>query len=193
MSQLVHYGAKASAPLTKAMPRLLRGVRAVVGERKVTIVFDCGGWSPQLFAAMIKGGFDVLTYRMGHCRRINERRFIRRRAKLDGRLVDYLPHDQPVRFLRLRQVTRLCDGGHQTNVDHEPMGPARHRRARHRYGSRPRALIGAQTGHFCATLCQELWRWKTALELMDVELSGVVEGGMSGRNVQQKPVMPPAA
>jgi hypothetical protein len=50
------------------------------------------------------------------CRRIN----VRRRAKLDGRWVDYLLHDEAVRFLkgrlRLRQVTRLCDGGHQTNV-----------------------------------------------------------------------------
>jgi len=108
------------AALTKAMPRLLREVRDVVGQRKVTIVFDRGGWSPQLFAAMIKDGFDVLTCRKGRCRRINERRFIRRRAKFDGRLVDYLLHDQPVRFLkgrlRLRQVTRLCDDGHQTNV-----------------------------------------------------------------------------
>ena len=107
------------AALTKAMPHLLREVREVVGERRVTIVFDRGGWSPQLFAAMIKDGFDVLTYRKGHCRRINERRFIRRRAELDGRLVDYLLHDQAVFLkgkLRLRQVTRLCDGGHQTNV-----------------------------------------------------------------------------
>jgi transposase len=108
------------AALTKAMPRLLREVRDVVGERKVTIVFDRGGWSPQLFAMMIRDGFDVLTYRKGHCRRINERRFIRRRAKFDGRWVDYLLHDEPVRFLkgrlRLRQVTRLCEGGHQTNV-----------------------------------------------------------------------------
>jgi hypothetical protein len=106
--------------LTKAMPRLLREVRDVVGARRVTIVFDRGGWSPQLFAAMIKDGFDVLTYRKGRCRRINERRFIRRRAKLDGRWVDYLLHDEAVRFLkdrlRLRQVTRLCDGGHQTNL-----------------------------------------------------------------------------
>jgi hypothetical protein len=62
----------------------------------------------------------VLTYRKGRCRRINDRRFVRRRANLDGRSVEYLLHDQPVRFLkgrlRLRQVTRLCDGGHQTNV-----------------------------------------------------------------------------
>jgi transposase len=111
---------EADAALTKAMPRLLREVREVVGERRVTIVFDRGGFSPKLFAAMIKSGFDVLTYRKGRCRRINERRFVRRRAVLDGCSVDYLLHDEPVRFLkgklRLRQVTRLCDGGHQTTV-----------------------------------------------------------------------------
>jgi transposase len=108
------------AALTKALPRLLREVRELVGDRRVTIVFDRGGWSPKLFAAMIKDGFDVLTYRKGQSRRINERRFIQHRAEFDGRQVDYLLHDQPVRFLngklRLRQVTRLCDDGHQTQV-----------------------------------------------------------------------------
>ena len=108
------------AALTKAMPRLLCEVRRVVGERKVTIVFDRGGFSPKLFSTMIKDGFDVLTYRKGRCRRINERRFVRRRAVLDGCSVDYRLHDEPVRFLkgklRLRQITRLCDGGHQTTV-----------------------------------------------------------------------------
>ena len=109
-----------NAALTKALPRLLREVRDLVGERRVTIVFDRGGWSPKLFRTMIKDGFDLLTYRKGRCRRINERRFIRRRAELDERSVDYLLHDQPVGFLkgklRLRQVTRLCDDGHQTQV-----------------------------------------------------------------------------
>jgi len=109
-----------NAALTRALPRILRQVRDLVGERRVSIVFDRGGWSPKLFSAMIKDGFDVMTYRKGRCRRINERRFIRRRAEFDGRLVDYLLHDQPVGLLkgklRLRQVTRLCDGGHQTQV-----------------------------------------------------------------------------
>jgi transposase len=109
-----------NAALTRALPRILREVRELVGERRVTIVFDRGGWSPKLFGTMIKDGFDLITYRAGRCRRINERRFIRRRAELDGRGVDYLLHDQPVNFLkgklRLRQVTRLCDSGHQTQV-----------------------------------------------------------------------------
>lgn len=108
------------AALTKALPRLLRQVRELIGERRVTIVFDRGGWSPKLFSTMIGDGFDLMTYRKGRCRRISERRFVRRRAKLDGRWVDYLLHDQPVRLLkgnlRLRQVTRLCDTGHQTQV-----------------------------------------------------------------------------
>jgi transposase len=108
------------AALTKALPRLLGEVRELVGTRQVTVVFDRGGWSPKLFATMIKDGFHLLTYRKGRCRRINERRFIRRRAELDGHSVDYLLHDQPAGFLkgklRLRQVTRLCDDGHQTQV-----------------------------------------------------------------------------
>ena len=109
-----------NAALTQAFPHLLEQVRGVVGARRVTIVFDRGGWSPKLFHQMIQDGFDILTYRKGKARRIHERRFVRRRAKLDGRWVSYDLHDQPVRFLkgklRLRQITRLCDDGHQTQV-----------------------------------------------------------------------------
>ena len=86
----------------------------------MTIVFDRGGWSPKLFGSMIEEGFDMLTYRKGKSRLIDERRFVRRRAKLDGCWVDYDLHDQPVRFLkgklRLRQITRLCEDGHQTQI-----------------------------------------------------------------------------
>ena len=112
--------ADVNASLAKAFPELLRQVRAAIGERRVTIVFDRGGWSPKLFRSMIQQGFDVLTYRKGKGRLVNEQRFLHRRAKLDGQWVSYDLHDQPVRFLRgklrLRQVTRLCEGGHQTQV-----------------------------------------------------------------------------
>ncbi len=110
-----------NASLTKAFPNLLRQVRAAIAERRVTIVFDRGGWSPKLFRSMIEQGFDLLTYRKGKSRLIHERRFLHRRAKLDRRWVVYDLHDQPVRFLkgklRLRQITRLCeDGHHQTQI-----------------------------------------------------------------------------
>ncbi len=109
-----------NAALTRAFPPLLREVRAVIGERRATIVFDRGGWSPKLFRTMIQEGFDVLTYRKGKSRLLPERRFVHRRAKLDGHWVSYDLDDHPVRFLkgklRLRQVTRLCENGHQTQV-----------------------------------------------------------------------------
>jgi transposase len=113
--------AELDASLAKAFPELLREVRATIGERQVTIVFDRGGWSPKLFRSMIAQGFDLLTYRKGKSRRIAEQRFVYRRAKLDGRWVSYDLHDQPVRLLkgklRLRQITRLCeDGRHQTQI-----------------------------------------------------------------------------
>ena len=63
-------------------PTSLREVRDFIGEQRVTIVFDRGGWTPKLFGTMIKDGFDLLTYRKGG-RRINERRFIRPPAELD--------------------------------------------------------------------------------------------------------------
>jgi len=112
--------AQANAGMVKMLPEILGQVRQLVGERCVTIVFDRGGWSPKLFQKLIKDGFDILTYRKGKSRGINEKRFVQRRAKLDGRWVSYRLHDQNVRFLkgklRLRQVTRLSDNGHQTQV-----------------------------------------------------------------------------
>src|SRR5881409_4077277 len=71
--------AEANAGLVKMLPVVLEEVHVLVGERRITIVFDRGGWSPRLFHKMIKDGFDILTYRKGKGRRIHERRFVRRR------------------------------------------------------------------------------------------------------------------
>jgi len=112
--------AEANAGMVKMLPKVLDEVRELVGDRHVTIVFDRGGWSPKLFLKLIKAAFGILTYRKGKCRRIGEHRFKLRVAQIDGRKVEYRLHDQGVRFLggklRLRQVTRLTDDGHQTQV-----------------------------------------------------------------------------
>jgi hypothetical protein len=112
--------AEANAGLVKMLPRVTAEIRELVGERRVTVVFDRGGWSPTLFGRLLADDFDILTYRKGACRLLAERRFVRRQAVLDGRVVDYRLHDQAALFLkgrlRLRQVTRLCDDGHQTQV-----------------------------------------------------------------------------
>jgi transposase len=113
--------AEANAAMTRMLVPILEEVRNLIGpRRRVTIVFDRGGWSPKLFRKLLAMGFDILTYRKGRVRRIAEKRFLWRTAKLDGRPVKYLLHDQPVRFLRgqlrLRQVTRLTDHGKQTPI-----------------------------------------------------------------------------
>jgi len=111
--------ADANAGMTRMLMPVLREVRELLGpNRHSTVVFDRGGWSPQLFRDLLSMGFDVLTYRKGRTRHITEKRFTWHRARLEGRRVEYLLYDQPVRFLkgklRLRQVTRLTETGHQT-------------------------------------------------------------------------------
>lgn len=112
--------AEANSSMTKMLLPVLEQARELIGpNRRITIVFDRAGWSPKLFQKIMDLNFDILTYRKGRSRRIAEKRFILREAKLDGHKVQYWLHDQAVRFLkgklRLRQVTRLKDD-HQTPV-----------------------------------------------------------------------------
>lgn len=112
--------AEANAAVTKMLPRLLDEIRALVGPRRVTVVFDRSGYSPKLFRTLIGDGFDLLTYRKGPSRRVARSGFTRHEALIDGEPVSYRLADHGVRLLRgtlrLRQVTRLSDDGHQTPI-----------------------------------------------------------------------------
>jgi DNA-binding CsgD family transcriptional regulator len=113
--------ADANASMTRMLIPVLSEVRELLGPRRhSTVVFDRAGWSPEVFQDLLAMGFDILTYRKGRIRHIAEKRFTLHKAKLDGRPVEYLLNDQPVRFLkgklRLRQVTRLTETGHQTPI-----------------------------------------------------------------------------
>jgi transposase len=112
--------AEANAGLAKMLPGVLDEVRGLVGERRVTVVFDRGGYSPALFLRLITAGFDILTYRKGRVRRVPRSRFQRHEAIVDGRKVAYDLADQGVRLLggtlRLRQVTRRSADGHQAPI-----------------------------------------------------------------------------
>jgi len=112
--------AQANAGLVKMLPAILDQVRALVGQRRVTVVFDRGGYSPKLFQQILASQFDLLTYRKGRCPRIPRKNFHACRTRRDGRTVTYLLADQEVRLLkgrlRLRQITRLSEDGHQTPI-----------------------------------------------------------------------------
>jgi len=110
-----------NASLTKMLPVLLEEVRGLVGKRRVTVVFDRGGWSPRLFVKLIDGGFDILTYRKGKCSKIPQKKFSLHTEVIEGREITYNLNDKNIRLLkgklRLRQITRLSDNGaHQTYI-----------------------------------------------------------------------------
>jgi DNA-binding CsgD family transcriptional regulator len=111
--------AEANAGMVKMLPCILEQVRSLVGERRITVAFDRGGFSPKLFLRLIASGFDILTYRKGSSPRVAKSKFTFREEVIDGRTVSYNLADQEVRLLagklRLRQVTRLRDD-HQTPV-----------------------------------------------------------------------------
>ena len=112
--------AEANAGLVKMLPAVLLEIRRLVGTRRVTVVFDRGGFSPRLFQQILAAGFDLLTYRKGRCTRLARRAFRPRSLLVEGRRVSYVLAEQEVRLLsgqlRLRQVTRLADDRHQTPI-----------------------------------------------------------------------------
>jgi transposase len=112
--------APANAGLVKMLPDILQEIRALLGRRRVTVVFDRGGFSPRLFQQILAAGFDLLTYRKGRVRRLPAQCFRKYRTRVNGRTITYWLADQEVRLLkgklRLRQVTRRADDGHQTPI-----------------------------------------------------------------------------
>jgi prepilin-type processing-associated H-X9-DG protein len=112
--------AEANAGLAKMLPGMLEQIRGLVGKRRLTVVFDRGGFSPKLFAQILDANFDLLTYRKGRSPRIPRKRFNTCRTSLGGRVNTYQLADQEVRLLkgklRLRQVTRRMESGHQTPI-----------------------------------------------------------------------------
>ena len=113
--------AEANEGLVKMLPDLLTQVRSFIGQRSTTVVFDRGGWSPKLFEFLVQEEkFHVLTYRKGRTKKLQRRSFSLHEEVIEGQRVSYLLNDRQVKFLKgrlkLRQVTRLCDDGHQTSI-----------------------------------------------------------------------------
>lgn len=108
---------EAHPSLASALPPVLAEVREAVGSRRVTVVFDRGGWSPALFRQLEAAGFDVLTYRKGNVP-VDDGACFEDHAAPDGGSPWNL-QDVCVRVgadrLPMRQVTRLRDG-HRTAI-----------------------------------------------------------------------------
>jgi len=122
-----------SQSLAAELARLLPDLRALIGpDRACTVVFDRGGYSPQVFTEIIAAGFDVLTYFKGAWARSAGEAFTTvnytspegtaHTYELAERLID-LPvparpqtGGQPASTLTLRLIVRRSPGGHQTPI-----------------------------------------------------------------------------
>jgi hypothetical protein len=124
-----------SKSLAAELARLLPDLRALIGpDRPCTVVFDRGGYSPQVFTEIIAAGFDVLTYFKGAWARSAPEAFTTvdftapdgtaHTYELAERLID-LPvptrpqkagSPKPATALALRLVVRRSPGGHQTPI-----------------------------------------------------------------------------
>jgi transposase len=117
---------EANKGLATMLPLILEEVRKLLGDRRLTVVFDRGGWSPKLFAKLIAEKFDILTYRKAPFRPVPLSKFEHIKDTINGRELEYLLADQRIyleygrkkkrKRVFLRQVTRLSDNGHQTSI-----------------------------------------------------------------------------
>lgn len=126
---LLVWSAPPGASLVGELRRVATEVRALVGpDRRPTIAFDRGGWSPKLFAELADGGFEILTYRKKPCGLEPRSAFVAHTFIDDrGRRQDYWLADRRVRlsykdhnrlrYFACRQITRLDPAtAHQTQI-----------------------------------------------------------------------------
>jgi transposase len=113
------------ASLAGELVRLLPQLRELVGpDRRATVIFDRGGWSPATFATLISAGFDILTYRKGPFDRLPTSAFTTQtHTEPDGDARTYTLAETTValplpggRALSLRQIHRLGADGAQIPV-----------------------------------------------------------------------------
>ena len=121
--------------LTQMLEPILKDVKDLVGERRVTVVFDRGGYSPKLFVRLDQLGFDVMTYRKGKIRPWPTSHFAQETLEIDKRQYTYQlaerkrgrvarlrrkkkkesSKDGP-QFLWMREVRVLRSDGRQTSI-----------------------------------------------------------------------------
>ncbi|RLA40363.1 MAG: hypothetical protein DRR06_17570 [Gammaproteobacteria bacterium] len=121
--------------LTQVLEPILKDVKKLVGERRPTVIFDRGGYSPKLFARLVDLGFDVMTYRKGKTSPWPESHFMEDEFTINGWAYGYIVADRkrvkvgrlrPKRkkrsralgpeFFWMREVRVLRPDGHQTAI-----------------------------------------------------------------------------
>lgn len=110
--------AEARTSLLQVMPQLLADLRAILGTRAFTLVFDRGGFSAKLFRYLDGEGVTWLTYRRGWRQRWAASRFRRRAARLAGVWHRYLLAEGQTRLSGYGMVRTIVirRKGHDTPI-----------------------------------------------------------------------------
>lgn len=81
--------------LTQVLEGVLKEAREIAGaERKMTVVFDRGGWCVQLFARLRYAGYDLITYRKGRCEDLPRESFTAADVEMYGKSTTMYLHDE---------------------------------------------------------------------------------------------------
>ena len=109
---------EANASLAQVLPKVVAATRAVVGERRFTVIFDRGGYDGKLFTWLGQEGIDFITYQRGEPG-LPVECFRRRECHFEGRRVRMRLAEDQVRVGGSgpwrRIVVRTRDG-HQTPI-----------------------------------------------------------------------------
>ena len=109
---------EANVTLAKAMPRVVKAIRGVLGDRSFTVIFDRGGYDGKLFSWLKTEKIDFITYQQGDPA-LPKERFSRHETKFEGKKVRFwIAEDQVViaKSGPWRRIVVRTKNGHQTPI-----------------------------------------------------------------------------
>jgi len=109
---------EANVTLAKAMPRVVKAIRKVLGDRHFTVIFDRGGYDGNLFTWLRKEKLDFITYQKGDPQLPRER-FSRHETKFEGKKLRFWIAEDQVSVAGSgpwRRIVVRTANGHQTPI-----------------------------------------------------------------------------
>ena len=110
--------AEANEGLSIMLRELEKKLKKVCGDRRLTFVFDRGGWSPKLFVEFFGRGVDILTYRKGDAEPVPEHAYLNKVFLSGTKKHEYRLFEEAFTYegTQFRQVIRARKGGGQTEI-----------------------------------------------------------------------------
>ncbi len=108
----------ANATLGRAMPRIVSAVRAVLGGRPFTVIFDRGGYDGKLFTWLRDEQIEFITYQRG-TPNLAANRFRRHECRFEGRRLRMRLAEDAIRVSKSgpwRRIVILTKDGKQTPI-----------------------------------------------------------------------------